>query len=59
MCWKFKRGSKFILSKNEKVEHHTKIKTHKFIVFKILDWKWCQSLVCRLNSCFVDIVSPW
>jgi len=48
MCWKFKRGSKFILSKNEKVEHHTKIKTHKFIVFKILDWKWCQSLVCRL-----------
>jgi len=26
----------FILSKNEKVEHHIKMKTHKFIILRFL-----------------------
>jgi len=41
--------------KNEKVEHQIKMKTY---CLKVLDWKWCQSLMCGLDSCYIGVVSP-
>jgi len=29
------------LTRNEKVEHYIKIKTHKPITLKVLGWEWC------------------
>jgi len=49
------------LSRNENVVQHIRKKTHKPIVFKILVWRWCQSLMLvwlGSHCCGISLVNP-
>jgi len=40
----------FTLSKSGKVDHHIKMKIHKFIIFKILGQRWYNFLYVKIRK---------
>jgi len=44
------------LNKSKKVEYHIRMKTYKTIVLRFWVKGWCQYLLCRLNSCLIDVI---